>query len=233
MTSPEARRSTAPAHRLLRHQGRAVAVADRLPRAAGAVLRRRRPGCHVGVRRQHVHPRVRARRPPPPRLPLPLTRQEGTTENGKADHRARPPGRRPRRRARIRLREDLRRARDRPGDRLRGRHRRRARGHGGGRGRAGTATARAASCSPAACRSNIGMGFGVLLFSVAMGALFAVVFAVAYGRVGNVSARLLSVLVAGGMLSQPVDRPGAEVPAESAGDSASTRRSPSARCCTC
>lgn len=49
-------------------------------------------------------------------------------------------------------------------------------------------------------QANIGMGFGVLAFSVAMGALFAVVFAVAYGRVGNVSARLLSVYVAGAML---------------------------------
>ncbi|ABM16126.1 MULTISPECIES: CbtA family protein [Mycolicibacterium] len=47
---------------------------------------------------------------------------------------------------------------------------------------------------------NIGMGLGVLLFSLAVGALFAVVFAVAYGRVGNVSARLLSLYVAGGML---------------------------------
>jgi hypothetical protein len=44
------------------------------------------------------------------------------------------------------------------------------------------------------------MGFGVVLFSIAMSALFAVVFAVAYGRVGNVSARVLSVLVAAGML---------------------------------
>ncbi len=49
-------------------------------------------------------------------------------------------------------------------------------------------------------QANIGMGFGVLAFSVAMGALFAVVFAVALGRVGSVSARVLSVLVAGGML---------------------------------
>ena len=49
-------------------------------------------------------------------------------------------------------------------------------------------------------QANIGMGLGVLAFSVAMGALFAVVFAVAYGRVGDVSARLLSVYVAGGML---------------------------------
>lgn len=49
-------------------------------------------------------------------------------------------------------------------------------------------------------QSTIGMGFGVVLFSIAMSALFAVVFAVAYGRVGNVSARVLSVLVASGML---------------------------------
>jgi predicted cobalt transporter CbtA len=49
-------------------------------------------------------------------------------------------------------------------------------------------------------QANIGMGFGVLAFSVAMGALFAVVFAVMYGRVGDVSARLLSLYVAGGML---------------------------------
>ena len=49
-------------------------------------------------------------------------------------------------------------------------------------------------------QSTIGMGLGVLLFSVAMGALFAVVFAVLHGRLGNVSARALSVLVAAGML---------------------------------
>lgn len=47
---------------------------------------------------------------------------------------------------------------------------------------------------------NIGMGFGVLVFSIAIAALFSVVFAVAYGRVGNVSARLLAVYVAAGML---------------------------------
>ncbi|WP_422744312.1 CbtA family protein [Mycobacterium sp. WMMD1722] len=51
-----------------------------------------------------------------------------------------------------------------------------------------------------AVQMNIGMGLGVLLFSVAIAALFAVVFTVAYGRVGDVSARLLSVYVAGGML---------------------------------
>ena len=49
-------------------------------------------------------------------------------------------------------------------------------------------------------QANIGMGLGVLAFSLAMGALFAVVFAVTYGRVGRVSARLLSLYVAGGML---------------------------------
>ncbi|MCT7657943.1 CbtA family protein [Mycobacterium deserti] len=51
-----------------------------------------------------------------------------------------------------------------------------------------------------AVQMNIGMGLGVLLFSVAIGALFAVLFAVVYGRVGDVSARLLSLYVAGGML---------------------------------
>ncbi|CAN5652033.1 CbtA family protein [soil metagenome] len=51
-----------------------------------------------------------------------------------------------------------------------------------------------------AVQMNIGMGLGVLLFSLAIAALFAVVFAVTYGRVGDISARLLSVYVAGGML---------------------------------
>ncbi|MBO0680777.1 CbtA family protein [Mycolicibacterium sp. S2-37] len=54
-----------------------------------------------------------------------------------------------------------------------------------------------------AIQMNIGMGLGVLLFSVAMAALFAVVFTVAFSRMGGkggVSARLLSVYVAGGML---------------------------------
>jgi Probable cobalt transporter subunit (CbtA) len=51
-----------------------------------------------------------------------------------------------------------------------------------------------------AIQMNVGLGFGMLAFCVAMGALFAIVFAVAYGRVGNVSARLLSLYIAGGML---------------------------------
>jgi hypothetical protein len=49
-------------------------------------------------------------------------------------------------------------------------------------------------------QTTIGMGLGVVAFSVAMGALFAVVFAVAYSRTTNISARALSVLIAGGML---------------------------------
>ncbi len=48
-------------------------------------------------------------------------------------------------------------------------------------------------------QSNIGMGFGVLAFSVALGALFAVVFCVAYSRISTVSARKLAVLTAGAM----------------------------------
>lgn len=51
-----------------------------------------------------------------------------------------------------------------------------------------------------AIQTNLGMGLGVLAFSVAIAALVAVVFAVTYGRVGNVSARLLSLYIAGGML---------------------------------
>lgn len=49
-------------------------------------------------------------------------------------------------------------------------------------------------------QSNIGMGLGVLIFSVAMGALLAVVFCVLYGR-ANLSARALAALTAGGMLA--------------------------------
>lgn len=66
-------------------------------------------------------------------------------------------------------------------------------------------------------QANIGMGFGVLAFSAAMGALFAVVFAVAYGRVGNVSARVLSVLLAGGMLVSLCVVPGLKYPANPPG----------------
>ncbi len=47
-------------------------------------------------------------------------------------------------------------------------------------------------------QSNVGLGFGVLIFGVAMGALFAVLFCVVYGRVGRVGPRVLSVLLASG-----------------------------------
>jgi predicted cobalt transporter CbtA len=49
-----------------------------------------------------------------------------------------------------------------------------------------------------AVQANIGMGFGVLAFGVAMGALFAVVFALTYGRLGAIGPRALSVLIAAG-----------------------------------
>jgi hypothetical protein len=51
-------------------------------------------------------------------------------------------------------------------------------------------------------QAGVGLGFGVLIFGVAMGALFAVLFCVAYGRVGgsaeNTAPRLLSVQLAAG-----------------------------------
>lgn len=68
-----------------------------------------------------------------------------------------------------------------------------AAGHGHSHGADGGGFSRA-------IQMNVGLGFGMLAFCVAMGALFAIVFAVAYGRVGDVSARLLSLYVAGGML---------------------------------
>ena len=64
-----------------------------------------------------------------------------------------------------------------------------------------------------AIQMNIGMGLGVLLFSLAIGALFAVVFAVAYGRVGDISARLLSLYVAGAMLLSVYIVPALKYPA--------------------
>jgi hypothetical protein len=48
-------------------------------------------------------------------------------------------------------------------------------------------------------QSTIGIGFGMLLFGVAMGAIFAVVYAVAIGRVGRISPGNLAFLIAGGL----------------------------------
>ena len=50
-----------------------------------------------------------------------------------------------------------------------------------------------------AVQSNVGIGFGMVLFGIAMGALFAVAYCVAVGRVGKVSPRNLALLVAGGL----------------------------------
>ncbi|MGA7050221.1 MAG: CbtA family protein, partial [Mycobacterium sp.] len=47
-------------------------------------------------------------------------------------------------------------------------------------------------------QSNAGLGFGALIFGVAMGALFAVLFCIVYGRVGSVGARVLSIRLAAG-----------------------------------
>jgi hypothetical protein len=47
-------------------------------------------------------------------------------------------------------------------------------------------------------QANVGIGTGMILFGVAMGLLFAVVYAVCLGRVGKVRARTLALLVAGG-----------------------------------
>jgi phosphate/sulfate permease len=52
-----------------------------------------------------------------------------------------------------------------------------------------------------AVQSNVGIGFGIVLFGIAMGALFAVVYCVAVGRVGKVSPRNLALLVAGGLFA--------------------------------
>lgn len=47
-------------------------------------------------------------------------------------------------------------------------------------------------------QANAGIGVGMIFFGMAMGALFAVAYAVCLGRVGNLRARSLALLVAGG-----------------------------------
>lgn len=47
-------------------------------------------------------------------------------------------------------------------------------------------------------QSNAGLGFGVLIFGIAMGALFAVLFCVTYGRVKHLGPRALSLVLAAG-----------------------------------
>ncbi len=47
-------------------------------------------------------------------------------------------------------------------------------------------------------QANVGIGVGMILFGVAMGLLFAVVYTVCLGRVGQIRPRTLALLVAGG-----------------------------------
>jgi hypothetical protein len=47
-------------------------------------------------------------------------------------------------------------------------------------------------------QANVGIGVGIVFFGVAMGLLFAVVYAVCLGRVGRIRPRNLALLVAGG-----------------------------------
>jgi predicted cobalt transporter CbtA len=47
-------------------------------------------------------------------------------------------------------------------------------------------------------QANVGLGFGVLIFGVAMGAVFAVLFCVVYGRAGGIGPQQLSLLLAAG-----------------------------------
>lgn len=49
-----------------------------------------------------------------------------------------------------------------------------------------------------AVQANVGMGFGVVAFGMAMGALFAVAFVVAWSRLGDIGPRGLSILLAAG-----------------------------------
>jgi hypothetical protein len=49
-----------------------------------------------------------------------------------------------------------------------------------------------------AIQGNLGIGLGMVAFGLGLGCLFGVAFCLAWGRVGQVSARALSVLVAGG-----------------------------------
>ena len=69
-------------------------------------------------------------------------------------------------------------------------------GHGGGHG----AHEHGVELFTRGVQANVGMGFGVLVFAVAMGALLAVVFCIAYGRVGELAARPLAALLSVAML---------------------------------
>ena len=65
-------------------------------------------------------------------------------------------------------------------------------------------------------QANVGMGFGVLAFSVAMGALFAVAFAVVHGRMRTTRVRGLALVMAASRIRGGVFGPVPQVPGESA-----------------
>jgi hypothetical protein len=61
-------------------------------------------------------------------------------------------------------------------------------------------------------QANIGMGFGVVAFAVAMGALFAVAFVVAYGRAGGLGSRTLSLVLAAAAFGSVIIVPSLKYP---------------------
>ncbi|HNF04130.1 MAG TPA: CbtA family protein [Mycobacterium sp.] len=69
-------------------------------------------------------------------------------------------------------------------------------GHGGGHG----AHEHGAELFSRGVQANVGMGFGLLVFAAAMGALLAVLFCIAHGRVGTLAGRPLAALLSAAML---------------------------------
>jgi hypothetical protein len=67
----------------------------------------------------------------------------------------------------------------------------------GGRGEAEAALTVAAGGTGEAEGPEIGIGVGIVLFGLAVGCFFGVVYSLAWGRAGRISARRLSLLVAG------------------------------------
>jgi hypothetical protein len=78
-------------------------------------------------------------------------------------------------------------------------------------------------------QANLGIGVGVVFFGIAMGALFAVAYAICLGRVGNLRPRTLAVLVATagflGMYLVPFVKYPANPPSIGHADTISTRGS--------
>src|SRR6478609_448226 len=171
-------------------QGPDLAARRRAPRGRGVLLHRRGPGRDVGVRQVHGHPRVRARRAPLPRLPLPLTGPGSVAGMEKklilrgvlagaiagllafvfARIFAEPI---------ISRAVDYESARDDALAALAGGHVHEAEHEVFSR----------------SIQANLGIGAGMILFGAAMGALVAVAYCICLGRVGNLRARTLAVLV--------------------------------------